>query len=146
MAVEVPGEPHAPVDLDVLGGDHRRGFGDEALGQRGGGFALRIVDDARPGRVVRGHPGQLELVEHVDDLVLDDLERGDRPVELHPLLGVLGGHVQGPVAGTDALGAEHDADVVDHLRQERPLVAVGSDAARGPGVEHEAGELAGDVE
>ena len=67
----------------------------------------------RPRREVGGHPGQLELVEHVDELVADRLERGDGPVELHPVLGVLGGHLEGPVAGADALGAQRDADVVD---------------------------------
>ena len=86
--------------------------------------------DARPRRVVGGDPGQLELVEHVDELVADRLERGDGPVELHPVLGVVGGHLQRPVAGADALGAERDADVVDDPLRGAPA---GRPAARSGG-------------
>ena len=58
-------------------------------------------------------PGQLELVEHVDDLVLDHLERGDGPVELHPVLGVLDGHLQRRSHAPTLSAQQRDADVVD---------------------------------
>ena len=69
------------------------GFDDKQLRLMLGGSVRRMIDGEenvrRPRRVVRPHACQLELVQHVDDLVADGLEGRDRPVELHAHLGVL---------------------------------------------------------
>jgi hypothetical protein len=145
VAVDVPGEADAAVDLDVLGGDQGGRLRHHRLGDGGRRLALGVVHRAGPGGVVGGDPGQLQLVEHVDDLVPDHLERGDGPVELDPLPGVVGRHGQGPLARAHALGAQGDPDVVHDAGPEGALVAGRAEAAGRAAVQGQAGNGAGDV-
>ena len=147
VGVVGPGEAHAPVELDVVAGHLDRGLGRVGGGHGGGPDTVGLVAVRRPGRVVDAHPGQLERVEHVHDPVLHDLEAGDRLVEDHPDLGVLGGHLEGPVGHPDRLGGQRHRDVVeDAPPQRRPGSPARAERLGGRAVEHQAGQLAGRVE
>ena len=73
--------------------------------------AIGVV--GRPARVVaRGAP-QLDGAQHVGAQVLDRLERADRLVELHALLGVLDHHLQRARGGADTVDDVRDREPVD---------------------------------
>ena len=88
-----------------LGADLVGRLGHVALGHGRRLGRAAVLDVGRPRRVVGADPGQLDGVEHVDGLVLDDLEGGDRPAELHPDLGVLDGQVVGLLHHPQQLGS-----------------------------------------
>ncbi len=91
---------------------------------------------------MRPHARQLEPVQHVDGLVADGLEARDRPVELHPHLGVLRRETERGVARADELGRKHDRRVVDDPPPQPGLVAARADRHRPALLEHETGRLA----
>ena len=78
-------------------------------------------------RVVRGRACELEREQHVGALVLDRLERADRPPELHARLGVLDRHVEQALRAADHLVRERGRGLVRassraraRLRRSRP--------------------------
>ena len=85
-------------------------------------------------------------MEHVDCLVLDGLEAGDGPTELHALLGVVDAELKGALADADGLGAQHHCGIVGNALPQRRLVPGRADARGRSLGELEPGHLAGDVE
>ena len=74
----------------------------DADGKRG---VVRTVGQ-RPHRVVGGGAGVLEVDQHVGQLVLDRLERADRPAERHALQRIVARHFERAVGADPALVAE----------------------------------------
>ena len=79
----------------------------------------RVV--GRPARVVARGAAELDGAQHVGAEMLDRLERADRLVELHPLLGVLDRELERARRGTDA---------VDDVRGGQAIERAGHCAAR----------------
>ena len=125
MDVVLPGEAHAPQDLDgPLGGLDiavQGQVGGELHGEAhvvpglGGGAVGRGVPliDLR-GRVPgRGHP-LLDGDEHVGQSVLHRLELADRPPELVAGARMLGCRIEAPAGTADGLGrCDHQCQVAD---------------------------------
>ena len=92
-------------------------------------------------------PAELELVQHVDDLVLDHLVRRDRLVELHAHLGVLHRHLERGLARRRRAPPRASRAASSATRRQ---IAVWSPSGpigrRGRLVEHEARRLAGRVD
>ena len=86
----LPREADAAEDLDRVAADAgtRRPRTPWPWWRRGGASA-GSASSARPARVVRAGPAELERAQHVGAEVLHGLERADRLVELRPLLRVL---------------------------------------------------------
>ena len=88
----LPREADAAEHLDRAAAELRERVARERLGHHRGAVRLRRVGVVGgPARVVAGRPAELERAQHVGAEVLDGLERADRLVELHALLGVLDG-------------------------------------------------------
>ena len=89
------------------------------------------------------HSSGLQAVEHVHRLVLDHLEGGDGPVELHPFLGVFDRQVVGLLGSTDHLGAEGHRAVVGDASPDRGVITVGAHRLGLGAVEVQAGDPPG---
>ena len=94
---------------------------------------------------MRADARQLETVQHVGGLVLDHLERGDRPIELHAHLGVLHRERVRRFHRADELGAQRDVRVVDDALPHARLITGGTDRLRFARVEGQTSHLARDV-
>ncbi len=116
VGVVLPGEADAAVHLDVeLRGLVAGGQGER--GRHGGGegeLVATLLGGA--GGVPHGRRGQLGGDQHVGAMVLDGLEHGDGPAELHAHLGV-GGGLLGALGGdAGGLGGHEEPRQVDqHL-------------------------------
>src|SRR5438067_5551033 len=86
--------PVAAEDLDRLASLPPGGLGGEELRLRAG-LRVRLAALLQPRRPVDEEPGSGDLRRHVRQLVLDRLERRDRPAEGVPLLRVLARDVVG---------------------------------------------------
>ena len=106
VRVVLPGEADAAVDLDVLGRAVEVRLGTERLGEARGDRQFVVTFLGRPGGVVRGRLRRLDVQEHVGALVLDRLERSDRPTELHAVLRVLDRVVEDALRATDLFGGQ----------------------------------------
>ena len=104
---------------------------------------LVVVLGRGPAGVVRGRLGRLDLEQHVGALVLDRLERADRPAELHADLGVLDRHLEHLLRAADLLGGQRDRGQVEGAVQRRGAVAGRADQPAGHAGELEPGLLAG---
>jgi hypothetical protein len=115
------------VDLDVLLGHVGEGLGAVRRGERRGHRKFgRFSGSAGNGVVDRG-TGGLDLAEQVGTLVLDRLERPDRPVELHPDLRVLHRGVQARPCPTELFGGQRDHRQIERLAQKRRRVTLRAD-------------------
>ena len=131
VAVDLPGEPHAAVGLDVLlgrevvggaGGDSRRSGRLRQLGR---------VGRQRPGAVIGVGAGELGLHIHVGQLVLDRLVAGDDPAEGVALQCVGPRHLQAAVRPSHLLeGEQHRGPVKDGGQHLRPLARAAEPLAR----------------
>ncbi len=83
-----------------MAGDPLGGLGGEELGLRGLGVGRGAAVD-QPGGVLVGLPGGHHVAGHVGQQVPDRLLLGDRPAELHPLLGVDQGVLEGATGQAD---------------------------------------------
>ena len=85
-------------------------------------------------RGVRRGARELELEQHVGALVLDRLERADRPAELHARLRVVDRHLEQPLRAADHLARERGRRLVERLRERAPRRAPASpsSSARAP--------------
>ena len=88
VGVVLPGEPDAAVHLDVELRALVTGAQRECGGHGRGIGELVAALFGRPGGVPHRRGGELGRDEHVGAVVLDGLERGDGPAELHAHLGV----------------------------------------------------------
>ena len=77
VAVKFPGKAHAAVGLDVLPGDQVVGIAGADPGGGGGQRQVRCIAGQGAGAVIGVGTGQFQGDEHVGELVLDGLERGD---------------------------------------------------------------------
>ena len=140
VGVVLPGEADAAVHLDVelraLVGRRQRERGGHGRGQRQ--LIASLLGGA--GGVPYRRGGELGGHEHVGAVVLDRLEGGDGPAELHAHLGV-GGRLLGALGGdAGRLGGDDEAGQVDeHL-------APAGDDVRGRTVERDAGGAPGRIE
>ena len=92
--------------------------GDERLRERRRrGEAPSRPRRGRRRRVVRRRTRELELEQHVGALVLDRLERADRPAELHAGLRVVDGHLEELLGDADLLVREESRGLVERLRE-----------------------------
>ena len=89
------------------------------LGQRGDHRDLGGVLGHRGRRVGDRRAQRLDLEQQVGAAVLDRLEAADRPPELVPGLGVVHGHVQGPLGAAELLGGQRDRGDVQGPGQHR---------------------------
>ena len=120
VRVVLPREADATVDLDVLGRGVEVRVGAVRLRQRGDHRQLVVVLGRGPRRVVRGRLRRLDLEQHVGALVLDRLERADRPAELHADLRVLDRHLEHDLRAAHHLVGERDRGLVERLARTRP--------------------------
>ena len=74
----------------------------------------------RPGAVVGVGPGKLQRHVHVRQLVLDRLERSDRPAKGEPFLRVFARHLQAGIRAADLLEREQDRRPVQHPLHRAP--------------------------
>jgi ATPase subunit of ABC transporter with duplicated ATPase domains len=138
LQVVFPRVADAAVNLDRVLQDPVRCFRGRCLGAAAGACALGIVGIDGHGRVLRRRGGALARERHVGKLVLDGLERPDRPVELHPFLGIRQRHIEHSPASADGLGRDRDVGPVDpgseHRRIDRePIAGFGNDCKDPPG-------------
>ena len=131
------------MDLDVLGRRVEVRVRAVGLRERRDDRQFIVVLRRGPGRVVRRGLRRLGLEQHVRALVLDRLERSDRPTELHPVLRVLHRLVEHVLRPANHLVAEPDRRLIQGLGQRSPT-GTGSSEQRGlHTVELELGLLTG---
>src|SRR4051812_7278769 len=81
----LPREADAAVHEDVRSGYVKVRVRGVCLGERGRQRQLLRRVDRGPHGVIRGGSGEFQFDQHVGALVLDRLERADRPAELYAL-------------------------------------------------------------
>ena len=123
MAVELPGEAHAAVGLDVLLGRDVERVGRAHARRRRGHREVGRLGGERPRAVVRVGPRELDAHVHVHQLVLDGLERGDRPAEREAAERVLARHVERGLGAAHLLEGEQHGGPVEEPAEQRPALA-----------------------
>src|SRR5665213_546309 len=106
MRVVLPRETDTAVNLNVLRRAVEIRLGTERLreARRNRQFIVALLGG--PGRVVGRRLRRLNVEEHVRALVLDRLERSDRPTELHAVLRVFHGVVEHPLCAADLFSGQ----------------------------------------
>src|SRR5580698_11103217 len=89
MRVVVPGETDAAMNLDTFDRGMQVRFRRGSFRQAGQRGPFGIVDRGGLRRVIGSRFGQLDVEQHIGELVLDSLERAYCPPELHPQLRVI---------------------------------------------------------
>ena len=112
VTVHLPGEAHAAMGLDVFLGNEPAGLAGGDARDRGGDRQFGGVGVHRPGAVIGVGAGQLDLDVHVGELVLDALERSDRPAEGETFLGIGIRHVQRRLRAADLLERHRHGGVI----------------------------------
>src|SRR5262245_41712196 len=138
MAVELPGEAHAAVGLDVLLRGEEEGLGGADAGGGRGHGQLGGIGGEGPGSVVRVGASQLQGDVDVDELVLDRLERRDRTAESEAAQGVLAGHVEGGLSAAHLLEGEEDGGAIEDAPGQRPALGAPAEGLDGGALEGEA--------
>ena len=102
----------ASEDLDAFDRRPHRHVGGVILGHRRLLFEVEAVV-LQPGGPQQHQLRRIEFGGHVGQLELDRLEGGDRLPELHPLLGVFDGVLEGRPADPAGLGADADPSRIE---------------------------------
>ena len=123
VAVELPGEAHAAVGLDVLLGGEEEGLGGADPRGGGGHRQLGEIGGEGPRGVVGVGARQLQGDVDVDQLVLDGLERGDGAPEGEAPQRVLAGHVERGLGAAHLLEGDQDGGAVEDALGQRPAFA-----------------------
>jgi hypothetical protein len=113
VAVAIPGVADATVRLDILLGGMPAGVarGDPGDSRRDRQFCR--LGRQRPGTVIGVGARQFDCHVDVRQLVLDRLERPDRPPERIALQRIVPGHVECGLCGADLLERHHHCCSVD---------------------------------
>src|SRR5579862_3057081 len=144
MAVELPGDAHAAMGLDVLLRRLVIGLARRHPRGRRGHRQLGRARLQRPGAVVAMGAGQFERDINIGELVLDRLERADRPAEGIALQRVVPRHVEAGLGAADLLEGEKDRCTVERALYVAPSPFAQRMARRI--IEAEGGLAAGAVE
>jgi hypothetical protein len=132
--------------LDVLlGGEPERLRGTDP-GGRGGHWQFGRARGERPRGVVRVGPRQLGGHVHVDELVLDRLERRDGPAERKASHRVLPRHVERGLRAAHLLERHQHGGAVQQRAHEAPSVPGGAERLGESAVEHDRCVRAGRVD
>ena len=145
VAVELPGEAHAAVHLDVLLGRLVVGLARGHPRRRRRDAQLGGVLGERPGAVVGVRPRQLDAHVHVGQLVLDGLERGDLPPEGEAAERVLARHVERGLRAADLLEGHQYRRAVEQPLHQRPALAGRAQGLGRGALEHDPRVRAGRV-
>src|SRR5882672_12205564 len=122
VAVELPGEAHAAMDLDVVLGAMLERLRRADAGGSGGLRQFRRVGRERPGAVIAIRARQRRRDIHVGEDVLDRLERADGPAKRNTIERIVSAHLQRAIGTADLFEGEQHRGAVEHLRENAPAV------------------------
>src|ERR1019366_1946161 len=142
VRVVFPRESDATMNLNVLRRAVEVRLGTERLRQARGDREFVVALLRGPGRVVGGGLSRLDVEQHVRALVLDRLERTDRPTELHTVLRVLDRVVEDALRATDLFGGQCGRGHLQRRLETRERLPLDADEPRRSVTEHEATLLA----
>src|SRR5215472_3596779 len=116
VAVELPGEAHAAMDLDVVLGAMLERLGRADARGRSRLRQLAGIGRKRPGAVIAIGARQGRRDIHICEHVLDRLERADRPAEGDAVERVVAAHLKRAVGAPELLEGDQHRGTVEHLR------------------------------